>query len=162
MNQRRITPEAEKVYKKYGTAPLMHLTDNSTGEVMYTDRDVSDIAKWSVSRGGSAANENMFVTAKYVEKWIEDNLMELYKCDFCSKTYLMFLENIYVGFKPNQYYEKSIIRCNYCYNDNEVRIMPEDKKETLLKMIDVANDYLSISINNTKGRQDFILEQMKK
>ncbi len=162
MPQRRITPQDRKVYNKYDTKPLMHLKDGTTGEVLYSDKDVEHLARWSAARGGAAANDNEFVTAKDVEAWVDNNLCEMYTCPSCKKTFSMYKESIYVGAKPNQFFNEPVVRCNFCWNDNPVVEIPAEKKEYIEKMIELAKQYLDIPTNDRKGRQNFILEEMKK
>lgn len=158
MKQRRISSSEEKIYKKYGTAPLMHVKDSATGEVLYSDKDVHDVAKFAAARGGPAANDNTigFSTA---DQWVEDNFQEKYKCDSCSKEYFLYVSSIYQGQKFN---DGTVgIRCSYCWQDNAIRSIPEDRVKELELKFQYIDRYVQCHYNDRNCRENIIKEYIE-
>jgi hypothetical protein len=153
-----IPKHLKKIYNRTGGLPPVHITDDS-GKVLYSDKDMMRLAKWSADRGGAAANANMFEISKEVDIWLDKTFNEDWECPNCKIVKRKNIETIYYGWKAP--YGENVVRCYYCWKDYPPTPIPEDKKEYIEKIVGLSREYEKINLNDRRGQQEWVLKQME-
>jgi hypothetical protein len=104
----------------YGWKKPTMMTDAETGEVIYDNRDVAEMAKFSILRGSTQSDSSSPTQEKVFNNWFEDKfLMEKWTCPKCNMDNTFYKRTIYEGtIHPMDETKTPYVRCNVCHLDS--------------------------------------------
>ncbi len=140
------------------------LRDAETQEIIYDNRDVVAMAKWSVQRGGPAAEAmDRGSQAMFCEYFENKYLMEDWICPSCKAKTNLYLSSIYVGWvHPMDETNTPMVRCHSCTKDSPPSEYKDDAHRTDCELkYPLIEQYVYIHINKIDLKYELIQNFIK-
>jgi hypothetical protein len=145
----KVGQAAQRKYGGAAWAGAVNVKDPDTGETLYSNKDVVDMAKWNLARGGQAASEYDIIASanrKDIDEFEKKYWLEEVTCPHCKSRITHYYENIY---------EKGW-RCWSCWQDNLPIAYPEGQEERIKATYPYVNRYVEFKYNDLTNRRRII------